>query len=318
MAKCENGLSVLEYPYVYAAWKVDPENHDRAFSERKVFSKERRALEDYHLCGVYHKAGIPYEVTEINGWDHPELEPFQSIPLQLAEECEKAIRAGEKVLIPSGYCALAPAVVGGIQQAIGADKKIGVLWVDAHCDNVIVEKTVRSDLRFVGIPLSTIAGQTMENWRKDYCRLEVPCAGENIIVSDGRCSDDECLKNLRDAGILRLDEAQFEDSACWKEQVEKLADRVDALFLMVDADIMNGSCIPAYFCPEPGGHDVLKVMENVRIVMETGKVAAFACFCVDFDKYSEGGDTTYLNGMRVIGAGLEAWYAPGCFCIKPL
>ena len=162
MKQDANGLSVLEYPYTYAAWKVDPENHDRAFSERKAFSKERRALEDYHLCGVYHKAGVPFTVTEINGFCHPELEPFQSIPLQLAQECEKAIRAGEKVLIPSGYCALAPAVVGGIQQATGTDKKIGVLWVDAHCDNVIVEKTVRSDLRFVGIPLSTIAGQTME------------------------------------------------------------------------------------------------------------------------------------------------------------
>ena len=50
-----------------------------------------------------------------------------------------------------------------------------------------------------------------------------------------------------------------------------------------------------------------KVMENVRIVMDTGKVAAFSCFCVDFDKYDQGGDVTYLNGMRVIGAGLEAW-----------
>ena len=79
------------------------------------------------------------------------------------------------------------------------------------------------------------------------------------------------------------------------------------MFLMVDADIMNGGCIPAYFCEEPGGHDVRKVMENVRAVMETGKVEAFACFCVDFDKYDEGGDVTYLNGMRVIGAGLEAW-----------
>lgn len=306
-AKYDKGLSVLEYPYVYAAWTVDPNDFDRAFSERKEFSSERRALDDYHLCGVYHKAGLPFTITEINGFAYPDLEPFQSIPLQLAEECQKAICAGRKVLVPSGYCALAPAIVGGMQKALGSDKKIGVLWVDAHSDNVIVEKTKRNDRSFVGIPLSTIVGQTMENWRKNFCGLSVPIPGENIIVSDGRCSDEECLENLQDAGILRLTEEQFEDSACWKEQVQELAGRVDALFLMVDADIMNGSCIPAYFCEEPGGHDVLKVMENVRIAMETGKVAAFACFCVDFDKYSQGGDITYLNGMRVIGAGLEAW-----------
>lgn len=28
---------------------------------------------------------------------------------------------------------------------------------------------------------------------------------------------------------------------------------------------------------------------------------------LQFDKYEQGGDVTYLNGMRVIGAGLESW-----------
>ena len=72
------------------------QDHSKAFSVRKAFSDSPRAVEDYHLCGVYHKAGLPFTVTEINGLDRPELEPFQSIPLQLAEECEKAVAAGKK------------------------------------------------------------------------------------------------------------------------------------------------------------------------------------------------------------------------------
>ena len=307
MDKKATELSVLEYPYLYAAWAVDMQDHSKAFSVRKAFSDSPRAVEDYHLCGVYHKAGLPFTVTEINGLDRPELEPFQSIPLQLAEECEKAVAAGKKVLVPSGYCALAPAVAGGVQRGLGEGKKLGVIWVDAHSDNVILETTKRMDARFVGIPLSTIAGQTMREWGRDYCHLDQPVPGERILVSDARCSDEECIQNLRDAGIRRLTEKQFEDTALWKTEVAAFAEKVDAIFLMVDADIMNGGCIPAYFCEEPGGHDVRKVMENVRVVMETGKVEAFACFCVDFDKYDEGGDVTYLNGMRVIGAGLEAW-----------
>ena len=106
MDKKATELSVLEYPYLYAAWAVDMQDHSKAFSVRKAFSDSPRAVEDYHLCGVYHKAGLPFTVTEINGLDRPELEPFQSIPLQLAEECEKAVAAGKKVLVPSGYCAL--------------------------------------------------------------------------------------------------------------------------------------------------------------------------------------------------------------------
>lgn len=297
----------MEYPYLYAAWRVDKQNPHNVFSERKNFSSDRRALEDYHLCGVYGKAGLPYETVTIDGSPYPDLEPYQAIPLHFATECQKAVQENKKVLIASGYCAFAPAIVGGLEQALGEDKKTGVVWVDAHCDNVIVEEAQHDDLRFVGFPLSTIAGQTMRDWGKQYCKLERPCPGEQILVGDGRRSGAEELHNLRQAGIPRVTEEQFEDSSYWKKQVEKLAEKVDAIFLMVDVDIMNSACVPAYFRQEPGGHDVSKVMENVRIVMETGKVAAFACFCVDFDKYSAGGDITYLNGMRVIGAGLEAW-----------
>lgn len=304
--KC-SGLVVLEYPYLYAAWHVDKQNPEMIISERKSFSPDRRALEDYHLCGVYSKAGLPYEIVTIDGSPYPDLEPYQAIPLHFAAECQKAVLENKKILISSGYCAFAPAIAGGLEQALGKNKKVGVIWVDAHCDNIIVEETQRDDLRFVGFPLSAIAGQTMEVWRKEYCKLERPCLGEQVLVSDGRRTGPEGLANLQRAGIPRVTEEQFENSAYWKEQVEKLAEKVDAIFLMVDADIMTSACVPAYFRQEPGGHDVTKVMENVRIVMETGKVAAFACFCVDFDKYAEGGDITYLNGMRVIGAGLEAW-----------
>lgn len=299
-------LLVLEYPYMYAGWYIDPDNHEKIVSEYKEFTHGRRAIEDYRLCGVYGKAGIPYEVMRIDGSPYPDLEPYQAIPLHFSKVCEQAVSQGKKILISSGYCAFAPAVVGGLQQGLGTDKKIGVIWVDAHCDNVIAESSER-DLRFVGVPLSTISGQTMKEWGREYCRMDHPCAGEHILVADGRITDQIGLDTLAEANIPRVTEEQFEDSRYWKEQVEKLAGQVDAIFLMVDADIMNSQCIPAYFRQEPGGHDVSKVMENIRIVMDTGKVTAFSCFCVDFDKYEEGGDVTYLNGMRVIGAGLEAW-----------
>ncbi len=53
------GLVVLEYPYLYAGWKVDTLEPLHAVSTRKGFSAGRRALEDYRLCGVYGKAGFP-------------------------------------------------------------------------------------------------------------------------------------------------------------------------------------------------------------------------------------------------------------------
>lgn len=301
------GLAVLEYPYVYAAWHVDPKDLSRVVSERKPFSGARRSVDDYRLCGVYGKAGLPYTVEEITGEMYPDLEPYQAIPLHFAEACRKAASENKKILVSSGYCAFAPAVLGGLQQALGPEKKVGVVWIDAHCDNVIVEESDRSDLRFVAVPMSTIAGQTMQDWGREYCRMLRPCAGEEILLGDGHCSDTEEFGNLERAGILRVTPEQFADSAFWRARVKALSGRVDAIYLMVDVDILKFDCIPAYFCYEPGGHDAETVMENIRAVMRTGKVAAFSCFCVDFDKYEQGGDTTYLNGMRLIAAGLEEW-----------
>ena len=46
---------------------------------------------------------------------------------------------------------------------------------------------------------------------------------------------------------------------------------------------------------------------NIRIAMETGKVAAFSMFCFDFDRYECGGERTYASGMKLIRAGLDSW-----------
>lgn len=300
-------LTVLEYKYAYAGWYINPKNHQQIYSERKEFSNQRRAVDDYHLCGVYEKAKVPYEVHEITGNEYAHLEPHEAIPLSVADACKNAVEGNKKILISSGYCALAPAIAGGIQQALEPEKRLGIIWIDAHSDNLIVEKTDSQDIRFVGFPLSTIVGQTMDDWRKNFCRLERPCSGENVLISDARCSDVESLSNLKDAGINLVSEDQFDDSVYWKKRVDELSREVDAIFLMVDVDILKSEHIPAYFRKEPGGHDVDTVMNNIQAVMETGKVLAFACFCVDFDKYEQGGDLTYLNSMRLIGAGLEAW-----------
>lgn len=54
----ENGMSkltVFEYPYQYAAWRVNRENPEMVIAERRPFESGRRAVEDYRLCGVYGK-----------------------------------------------------------------------------------------------------------------------------------------------------------------------------------------------------------------------------------------------------------------------
>ncbi|WP_338149005.1 arginase family protein [Dysosmobacter acutus] len=183
---------------------------------------------------------------------------------------------------------------------------MGLIWVDAHADNRIVE-TSSTPVRMVGVRLSMMAGQTLPNFRKEICGLHLPIKGEHIIASDFRIMDEPTAEALCNANILRLEASVFEDAAAWERAVKKLASEVDVIYLSVDADILKAKYIPAYEKAVPYGHDLDVVMRNIRIVMETGKIVAYSVFCIDFDHYDRGGNYTYLNGMQLVTAGLSNW-----------
>ena len=298
-------LTVLECDYRYCGWAIDVKTKE--ITSRLETYQQRKATDDYQLCGVYRQADIPHEIKKVTRDLYPGEEPYKAVPHAFSDMAYEAVKNGNKLLISSGYCVYAPAIVGGIQRAIGEDKRIGVVWIDAHFDNVIIEDTSEESSILVGIPLSTIMGKTMEEWRINSCILREPIPTEYILAGDGRCSDEECTRNIRRTSAILVSETEFDKEAVWKEKVEELSNKVDAIYLMVDVDILRADLVPAYFERHKGGHDIDVVMNNVRIVMNTEKVIAFSCFCADFDKYEHGGDTTYLNSMKVIGAGLSAW-----------
>lgn len=305
--KKNSRISVVECKYCYNQWRFDTSSKERKIISGLKEFKHPRDVDLYHQHDIYSKGGVPYTIIEIDYENYKEYEPYVGVTRNFSDAVYESIRKGDAVLVATGYCAHAPAIVGGIQRAIGTDKKIGVIWIDAHSDNRIIETSLSKDLRFVGIPISVIAGQTFDEWRRSACGLSVPCEGKNMLVSDGRMNDEEFNRNLESAGILKLDSRGFEDEKTWRNAVKMLSDQVDAVYLSVDADILKEEYIPAYAKSVPGGHDIQTVMRNIRIVMQTGKVLAYSLFCVDFDRYEMNGEKNYISGMRLIEAGLESW-----------
>ena len=66
-----------------------------------------------------------------------------------------------------------------------------------------------------------------------------------------------------------------------------MADAVDALYVMFDADIMAAEWVPGFYRAEPGGLSREEVLERLACVMETGKVVAASTWCFDFDREPE-------------------------------
>jgi len=302
------GLSIVECPYGEVTWKVDKESPDfpnKILSELEILPRPRET-DDYQLCGVYYKAGVPFHTRQIVYKPLPGEEVYESITREFSNVCCEELGTGNALLVAGGYCTFSPGIVGGIQRAIGRNKKIGIVWLDAHGDIFTPEDAKFSKGSVAGLPLSTLTGLGFQHWR-DVVGLEQPCDGRNVILADYRKSDTIEDAHISEARIVCLKTDEFKDSVKWKKAVNAMVAQVDVIYLQVDADILHPDHVPAYIYTVTEGNDVETVKRNIKTVMDTGKVLVFSMMCVCFDTPREGKDLTYLNGMRMVGAGLEHW-----------
>lgn len=300
------GIKIIQSKYCDADWRATlQDSHEVFFSQIREFS-QRRDVDLYNLCGVYHTANVPFKIHDIDYESYAQYAPCEGITRAFSDAVFQGISTGNAVLVAGGYCNFAPAIAGGLQRAIGTDKKIGIIWIDAHTDNQRVED-YEEPVRLVAVPLSTITGQTLPSYRRHICGLEKPIDGQNILVTDARDTYEDEERNLKNAQIYRLSCEEFDHCDVFKSAVDKIADRVDAIYLSVDADILRADYIPAYAYEVSGGHSIETVMRNISSVMNTGKVCVFSVGCIDFDRYEQGGEYTYLSGMKLIASGLQHW-----------
>ena len=296
------GLTIVEVPY---------RNMKRVYY--------RREFDDYKLCGTYYKAGVPFEVVQASyhheNYPLEEGEFFSYDPAVFSEalgalcgsicnEAAAGIRKGNAVMLTGGGCEHAPGIIGALQQALGADTKIGLIWLDAHGDINTPETSISG--RPGGMPLAVCTGLGCESWQK-AAGIEKPLPLENVLLTDGRELDDAEATIIKGGQILYLDTADFNRQQVWRRKVKEFADRVDVIFLHMDQDILDAQYIPNSLMPTPGGPELVTVLENIKAVMETGKVLAFSLVSVTFVNGMPGQDIRTLNAMRMLGAGLENW-----------
>lgn len=300
-------LDVLENDYQVVDWYVEP-----AVDCRKIHSDIRpfegmNELQDYRDSGVYHMAGVPFTRIAVDPAPRAGEEPYLAFARAYSDAVYQSVRARHAHLAVGSYCTHIPSILGGIRRALGPDCRIGVLWMDAHADNQIAERTVDRKLRLVGVPMSTFLGQTMERWRI-LAGLEPPIAGEDVLASDIRYMDAETKRNLDAARVHVVPQDAFNDPARWADEVRRLAERVDAIFLHVDADILHHDYLPAYEYDVTGGNRLETVRGNIAAVMETGKVLGASVMCIGFrDQPDRLRDVNNINGIRLVSSVLSHW-----------
>ena len=299
-------LTIVECPYserygldYEMAWRIEK---GKVISDLFPITPPRD-VHDFNLCGVYHKAGVPFEIREIKYRPIQDMGVHEVIIKAFSDLCCESLEK-KKALLLTGYCTFAPGIVGGIQRALGKNTKIGIAWLDSHAD-ISTPSSLPNGI-LAEMPLSTILGLGLDSWRL-AAGLEKPCDPRHILISDYRSQSDDQTKHIEELQIACLNTEEFTDHTKWESAVKQLASKVDVIYLNVDCDILDEKYVPGHIQPEPNGPTIETTMNNIQVVMETGKVVAYSMFNTYFDLPISGKDVTIFNGMKLIGAGLGNW-----------
>lgn len=177
---------------------------------------------------------------------------------------------GTGVLVLSGDDTAMVGVVSGLQQAHGADARIGLVWLDAHGDFNTPETSYSGIL--AGMPVAILAGLAGPLWR-GAAGLAAPIATDRIVVTGVRELDEreETLLNSTDVSVVRGHDLESHGRA-----IRRLDKEVDLVCLHIDLDVLDPSLVPSSATPESGGLSIAEAARFVKLVTGTGKVAVIS------------------------------------------
>lgn len=267
-------------------------------------------LDDYAASGAWDALGIPATVVEpAFPEERRSNDPVVNLGLlggEIAEAVAAGRRRGDPVVVAGSHCGVVPGVVGGLQLAHGAESRIGLVWLDAHGDFNTPRTTLSGMLG--GMPVAVSAGLCLSQWR-ELSKQPVPLPTDRIVMVDVRNLDEAEERLIRATDVAIVQPAPGFPGEPLVPALAALAERCDIIYLHIDSDILDERYVPNHGTKEPNGPDMAQVLDVVRAVMATGKVAVYAVVSVWKD--GEGGDTALASGIELLHGGLARWREAG-------
>ncbi len=271
---------------------------------------DERALDAYAASGVYQRAQAPVDIIEPTFPEgRREEEEADNIGLlggAIADVVSSARRQGKAVLMTGGDCTHVSGVLGGLQDAHGPAARIGLVWLDAHGD--FNTPTTSQSGSLGGMPVAVCAGLAHPGWREGS-HIASPLPTNRIVLVDVRNLDEAeaALIGATDA-VIAAPAPGFPGERL-ETAIEQLSERCDAIYLHIDADILDESLVPSHGSKEPDGPDIEQTVAAIDTVMATGKVVALAL--VSIYNQGEDGATSVKSGIELLRGGLKSWHQHG-------
>lgn len=190
---------------------------------------------------------------------------------------ETVSRLKKEGFFPVGLLANCNSLTGmlaGIQHS-GPGRRplsIGLIWLDAHADYNTPETTLSGMLG--GMPVAVAAGKCLFRLRLK-AGLDPPIPEKNIIMMGVRDMDPLEEELVLDSQIILISTDELVNlSHRMKEEYRQLCDRVDAVYIHIDLDVLDAPDIPGHTFQIPNGPNPAQLADALKYMMQNPKVGA--------------------------------------------
>ncbi|MCC6499103.1 MAG: arginase [Anaerolineales bacterium] len=221
---------------------------------------------------VEDKGNIEVPIHEICTITEPKLKHIDCIvPVsrRVAGAVATSVQGGRFPLALGGDHSLALGSVRGAAK----QKRIGVIWLDAHADFNTHETTPSGNIH--GMPLAALCGLGDPRLTALWDETPPVVDPSRVAILGARDLDPDEKNNLRQAGVLVLSMEQIDRIgmlAALEQCLARVSRDVDGIYLSMDLDVLDPRFAPGVGTPVPGGLTYREAHLACEFIAETGKL----------------------------------------------
>ncbi|MBC8043410.1 MAG: arginase [Rhizobacter sp.] len=202
------------------------------------------------------------------------LSEIQRIDSVLCDHVERALEHGDFPVVLGGDHAMAVGTISGVARFYRKqEKKIGVIWIDAHADINTAETSLSGNIH--GMPLAAIIGMGVPELTHiggDFQKVNP----QNVVLLGIRSVDKAEKALLKKMGVnfftmTDIDKRGMPDIL--NHAIDDLARHVDAIHISLDLDGLDPEITPGVATPVKGGLDY----REAHLIMETAADCGKLC-----------------------------------------
>jgi arginase len=154
----------------------------------------------------------------------------------------------------------------------GNARRVGLVFIDAHGDFNTPETTLSGMLG--GMPVAIAAGHALHNIRKTTGLAE-PLPMSDIVWGGVRDLDPLEADRFAEHEVQQFSVQDIRElSANLKEQMDKLAERVDAIYVHIDMDVLDPAEVPGHNLTVADGPSSKELAAAMTLMFENPKTIA--------------------------------------------